>query len=135
MREFRGMTTYTIPSPCLDELPREGVKRIENDDMVMIDEVRPTSKAAQMLRVPPPELERPMGQPRPRKAPAVVEPESAGIDVKIGALVRHRVYGMGKVLELNGQGIGRRVKIRFATEGDRTFVLNRAPLELVGQGD
>jgi DNA helicase-2/ATP-dependent DNA helicase PcrA len=51
-----------------------------------------------------------------------------------GTLVRHAVYGIGKVLEVSGYGAGRRAKVRFAAHGDKTFVLDKAPLEIVGDG-
>ena len=48
-----------------------------------------------------------------------------------GALVRHASYGVGKVMELTGYGVMRKVRVRFGGHGDKTFVLEKAPLELV----
>src|SRR5262249_38755206 len=48
-----------------------------------------------------------------------------------GMLVRHATYGMGRIVEVSGQGALRRVKIRFSTAGERTFVANKVTLEIV----
>lgn len=50
---------------------------------------------------------------------------------KVGAAVRHKVYGIGKIVEASGYGDQRKVKIRFATEGLRTFIAAKAPLEML----
>ena len=48
-----------------------------------------------------------------------------------GMLVRHATYGMGRIVEVSGQGALRRVKIRFSTAGERTFIADKVTLEIV----
>ena len=46
-------------------------------------------------------------------------------------LVRHANYGTGRIVEVSGQGVLRRVKIRFATAGERTFIADKVNLEII----
>ena len=46
-------------------------------------------------------------------------------------LVRHEEYGMGRVTEVSGFGALRKLKVRFTTQGERTFVANVVKLEIV----
>jgi DNA helicase-2/ATP-dependent DNA helicase PcrA len=38
---------------------------------------------------------------------------------------------MGRIVEVSGQGALRRVKIRFFTAGERTFIADKVTLEIV----
>ncbi len=51
-----------------------------------------------------------------------------------GTTVKHPTYGLGQDMELSGLGALRKVKIRFQTAGIRSFILDKAQLELVGKG-
>jgi len=53
---------------------------------------------------------------------------------KEGNTVRHQTYGIGLVMELSGMGALRKIKIRFQTAGIRSFILDKAQLELVVKG-
>ncbi len=46
-------------------------------------------------------------------------------------LVRHANYGNGRIVEVSGQGALRRVKIRFASGGERTFIADKVTLEVL----
>jgi DNA helicase-2/ATP-dependent DNA helicase PcrA len=46
-------------------------------------------------------------------------------------LVKHDRYGTGRVTEVTGYGALRKVKIRFSAAGERTFVADKAKLEIV----
>ena len=46
-------------------------------------------------------------------------------------LVRHDQYGPGRVTEVSGYGALRKVKVRFATAGERSFIADKAALEVV----
>ena len=50
-----------------------------------------------------------------------------------GQLVQHEQYGIGTVLEVSGFGALRKVKIHFATQGDRTFIANKVKLKVVAK--
>jgi DNA helicase-2/ATP-dependent DNA helicase PcrA len=73
---------------------------------------------------------RPLPPPVPPKRPEGTE-EGGFAE---GMLVRHATYGTGRVLELSGYGAMRRIRIRFQTAGERTFVLNKVTLEVIGKG-
>ena len=51
----------------------------------------------------------------------------------MGTLVRHERYGVGSVLEVGGHGALRKVRVLFHKGGERTFLVNNAPLEIVPQ--
>jgi DNA helicase-2/ATP-dependent DNA helicase PcrA len=48
-----------------------------------------------------------------------------------GVVVQHDKYGMGQITEASGYGALRKVRVRFATAGLRTFMAARAKLEIV----
>jgi len=48
-----------------------------------------------------------------------------------GMLVKHDNYGLGRITEVSGYGALRKVKIRFATHGEKTFVADKARLTVV----
>jgi len=134
MREFRGMTLYTIRSPFLDELPPE-VKvegdggpsfRAPHDQERWDDEDYEEARYRRRAR-----KEFAARTPTAKPKPAAPVPGADYEGFAKGAVVRHKTYGMGKVLEVSGFGDARKVKVRFATEGDRTFVIGKAPLEVV----
>ena len=50
-------------------------------------------------------------------------------DWKPGTLVRHAHYGVGQVIWLRPGGGQTRASIRFAREGEKTFILELAPVE------
>jgi DNA helicase-2/ATP-dependent DNA helicase PcrA len=133
LREFRGRTLYTVPSMFLDELPKEAIQSIDLSASpggnCAMDEWRGGSKAAEpgwvdagILKEQPTTswqtLEQPTSQ---RNGPAFVE----------GMVVRHDVYGTGRITEVSGYGVVRKVKIRFTKAGERTFLADKAKLDIV----
>ena len=50
--------------------------------------------------------------------------------VREGSMVKHVTYGTGKVIEVSGTGILRRVKIHFKMAGVRAFILEKVKLEV-----
>ncbi len=55
------------------------------------------------------------------------------LEPKVGNSVRHKQYGVGKVLEISGQGDNRKVKIRFGYT-EKNFLLAYTSLEIVESG-
>jgi DNA helicase-2/ATP-dependent DNA helicase PcrA len=55
----------------------------------------------------------------------------AGSDYAEGMLVRHETYGQGRITDVSGYGAMRKVKIRFATAGERTFLVEKAKLTIL----
>jgi ATP-dependent DNA helicase UvrD/PcrA len=51
-----------------------------------------------------------------------------------GMLVRHETYGHGRVTEVSGFGVLRKVKVRFSSAGERTFMVEKAKLTIVSKG-
>jgi DNA helicase-2/ATP-dependent DNA helicase PcrA len=126
LREFRGQTAYTVPSMFIDELPADGIETIDlsasaGGSARAMDEWRGGGPAAVqgwtdagITRQPAPE---PGGK--------------AGQDYSPGMVVRHETYGEGRITEVGGYGVMRKVKIRFARGGERTFLVDKAKLTIV----
>jgi DNA helicase-2/ATP-dependent DNA helicase PcrA len=117
LREFRGQTLYAVPSMFLDELPKDGIEEVD-----VSASAGGTSRAMDAWR---------SGGAAATQgwADAGITPRGPGYAE--GMLVRHDKYGMGRVTEVSGQGALRKVKIRFAGEGERTFIADKVKLEIV----
>jgi DNA helicase-2/ATP-dependent DNA helicase PcrA len=63
--------------------------------------------------------------PRPKK-------DEGGGTYREGMLVEHGTYGRGRVTEVSGYGALAKVKIRFGSAGERTFLANKVQLKVVG---
>jgi DNA helicase-2/ATP-dependent DNA helicase PcrA len=141
LREFRGSTLYAIPSPFLEELPQEGVQRPRKG----VHAIAPSREARYDHSDPdiyPEYEERQKPKPKPAASKAAPAPKKPAIktdaplppknpeDFVIGALVRHRDYGLGKISETSGSGPAKKVRVKFPMD-ERTFVLDKAPLEVV----
>ena len=50
-----------------------------------------------------------------------------------GMAVVHPVHGLGKIVALSGAGKNRRATVRFATAGQKKFVIAHSPLRLAGK--
>ncbi|MDG3003950.1 ATP-dependent helicase [Paludisphaera mucosa] len=50
-----------------------------------------------------------------------------------GASVLHPEYGLGRIVAIEGAGPNRKGRIAFTLAGERTFVLAKSPLKLVGK--
>jgi DNA helicase-2/ATP-dependent DNA helicase PcrA len=125
LREFRGQSLYAVPSMFLEELPSQGVECI---DLA----VKPGLTAADLYRGggnrAADEAWADTGMtPRGR------EPVDAS-GFGVGVTVLHAEYGRGRIIDVSGYGAMRRLKVRFATAGDRTFVADRAKLTVVRGG-
>jgi DNA helicase-2/ATP-dependent DNA helicase PcrA len=161
LREFRGMARYAIASQFLSQLPPAGIEQLdlsENQERVM-DEWRGGSPAAehawdetglaqQRLRIAP-ETRRPIegeaprqgdtetrrqgdGETRRRGERVAANGEPVNIYVE-GMLVRHDAYGQGRVTQVTGYGVMRKIKVRFSGHGEKTFVADKAKLAIVGK--
>src|SRR4029077_8634623 len=61
---------------------------------------------------------------------------SNGEAVKVyaeGMLVRHELYGQGRVTQVSGYGVIRKIKVRFSSHGEKTFVVEKAKFVIVGR--
>jgi DNA helicase-2/ATP-dependent DNA helicase PcrA len=129
LREFRGNTLYAVPSMFLDELP----KSVETIDLSA--GAAGTMAAIQGWRSGGAAAEQGWNEAgvRPRPAPVAPQAASAGDSKGLaeGTLVRHGQYGLGRIVEVSGYGSMRKVKIRFQTAGERSFIADKVTLEIV----
>ncbi|HEY7153351.1 MAG TPA: 3'-5' exonuclease, partial [Gemmataceae bacterium] len=126
MRDFRGNTYSTRPSSFFNELPKEAIEVVDQSDgsSSALDHWRGGGGAAAAQGWIDVGL-RPKSSPIPPRAP-----EGDGVFVA-GMLVRHAAYGNGRIVEVSGHGALRRVKVRFATAGERSFIADHVKLEIV----
>jgi DNA helicase-2/ATP-dependent DNA helicase PcrA len=132
MRDFRGNTNYTVPSMFLGELP-EGVRGVDLTPGLL------TQPSFEHWRGGPEAAEEGWTAAGVRRKPKPVTPRlpegnGEGKVYVEGMLVRHATYGSGRIIEVSGNGVLRRVKIRFATAGERSFIADKVTLEIVSRG-
>ena len=130
MREFRGQTLYAVPSMFLDELPPE-VERLDLSASraqfgTATDQWRASVGPAAASAGYPTRSGRP-GLP-PIKPTVGQEPDTG---YAVGQVVQHDEYGIGQITDVNGFGALRRVKIRFPSAGEKTFVADKVKLKVV----
>ncbi|MGL4422466.1 MAG: hypothetical protein ACRCZF_17495, partial [Gemmataceae bacterium] len=71
-----------------------------------------------------------------RSIPAPVAstaPAAGDGDYRVGMLVQHADYGVGKITDVSGYGALRRLKIRFPTAGEKTFVADKVRLTTIAK--
>ena len=129
MREFRGQTLYAVPSMFLEELPSDVVHEDrsawKNVGRSAVDEWRgKTTGAAAAAGLSARPAARPLGGGGP--------PPKDG-EYGVGQVVQHEQYGIGQVLDVSGYGALRKIRIRFASAGDKTFVLDKVRLTAIGE--
>jgi DNA helicase-2/ATP-dependent DNA helicase PcrA len=73
-----------------------------------------------------------VGQKQPPKR-ASAEPAVSPDLFTQGMAVVHPVHGLGKIVALSGAGKNRRATVRFATAGQKRFVIAHSPLRLAGK--
>jgi DNA helicase-2/ATP-dependent DNA helicase PcrA len=64
----------------------------------------------------------------PRQPPKP-KPDENGYAV--GVIIEHGTYGRGQITDLSGHGALRRLKIRFAKHGEKTFVADKVKLTVI----
>ena len=136
LREFRGQLNYAIPSSFINELPREDVEFLDpsmgrNYARTAADEWR--AKVAPAAREWADSGARPFIPPKKATELRPAIPDEPQTGLTVGALVQHEEYGLGTVTDLSGFGSLKRVKIRFATQGEKTFVADKVKLKVVGR--
>jgi DNA helicase-2/ATP-dependent DNA helicase PcrA len=116
-REFRGQTNYCVPSMFLDELPPEGIVRIDQAarpyGTTAAEHWRSGGKAAEASW-----------------ADAGVTPRREG-EFHEGMLVQHETRGLGRITEVRGYGGARVIKVRFQSGGEIPFAGKVVPLTIV----
>ncbi len=130
MRDFRGNTNYTVPSMFLGELP-ESIHGRDFSDTAggghhALDFWRDGGGPAARQGWTDAGL-----PPKPAPIPPRRPTGGAGKEYAAGMTVRHAKYGTGRVVEVDGYGALRKVRVRFATAGVIPFIVHHAPLEII----
>jgi DNA helicase-2/ATP-dependent DNA helicase PcrA len=143
LREFRGNTLYAVPSMFLGEIPEGEVEQEEGasgredardlwrgggeaaDDGWQEAGIEPRRKGHSGRR------KKSAGQ---LHIPGLPQSTGAGNKYKTGMVVKHPTYGKGRIVDVSGQGVLRKVKIRFQTAGERSFIADKVQLEVLGPG-
>jgi DNA helicase-2/ATP-dependent DNA helicase PcrA len=131
LREFRGNTVYVTPSMFLQELPEEGIRLLD----LSLSAIR-EQDATQLWRTGGPAAQQGWTDAGVRPLPPPVAPHKPAEDGRYreGMLVRHASYGVGRIVEVSGHGAMRKLKIRFQTAGERSFIADKVTLEVVRPG-
>ncbi len=134
VREFRGQRSATIPSCFLGELPEE--------PLIVVDRSTTETEGPRLTRRP--------SSARPASPVAGfrlttaadlangtsgVSAATSPVDLSAfrpGISVLHPDYGIGRIVAIDGAGPNRKGRVAFAVGGERTFVLARSPLRVVG---
>ena len=113
-RRLHGIDSYGQPSRFIKEIPEE-----------LLEEVRPQVQSghgysATVARA----------HPSPRASgPSALRSEPVAPGLRLGARVRHAKFGMGVVLNIEGQGPHARVQVNFEGAGSKWLMLQYANLE------
>jgi DNA helicase-2/ATP-dependent DNA helicase PcrA len=135
LRDFRGSTLYAVPSMFLEELPAgEGVARVD-----LSASAAGSHQAMEAWRGGRSSADqgwseagvRSKAVPIPAQLPI---PHGDGPVYAEGMLVKHPTYGIGRIIEVSGNAALRKVKIRFKTNGERSFVADKVTLEVLRNG-
>ena len=126
MRDFRGSVVFTAPSMFLGQLPESEIKVIEEG---------PSTPMNAMLKGPGKGSQMTQGWKNNQiKAPTVAPINPMAVkdgNYAEGLIVKHPAYGKGMITEISGYGAMRRLKIRFQTAGERSFIADKVQLEIV----
>jgi len=108
-RTLQGRPMPAVPSPFIDELPLD-TRRAEDRALAIERAFR-----------------------KPTRAPTVGDDTDSGNGAfSTNMLVRSPAFGVGRVVSMSGFGENARVRVRFATLGEKTLVVKHAKLEPIG---
>lgn len=132
IREFRGQRTATVPSIFLSELPSDSIRVLDTTqpDVLTRSHGIHSRKRPEGSTTPPFRITTMAQLTGDASAvdPRVQDPDA----LRPGTAVIHAQYGLGRILSVDGEGLNRKGRIAFAVGGERTFVLAKAPLRLIG---
>jgi DNA helicase-2/ATP-dependent DNA helicase PcrA len=112
-REFRGQTKSAVPSEFLAQLPQ-----------------RPVTAPARPRTAPSRELIRTAAEVAGSAAPAPLDPNQ----FRAGMLVRHPLFGLGRITDLSGYGEHSKATVKFTLGGTRKLSLKEAKLQPIKSG-
>jgi len=135
LREFRGQLNYCIMSQFIQELPRD----VQYSDASMSRNQARTAADEWRAKVGPAAKDwadtgaRPFLPPKKPSDYKPTIPDAPETGLAVGVLVQHEEFGLGTVTDVSGFGALRRVKIRFPGHGERTFIVDKVKLKIVGR--
>ncbi len=147
VRSFRGQTQAARPSRFVSELPESNLVVRGGSATSHRGYATPRPGSSWSQRPQFPQNARLPSSPQRHATPPLTtaagllggspfgSPLSPG-DVQglaLGASVLHAEYGLGKLVEVSGEGSGRKGTIAFAVGPPRTFILAKAPLQILGR--
>ncbi len=138
-RSFRGQTRPTIPSSFLMELPRGEMEMVEPEyeafeytsdvDVYDADDEFPTTYIDEESPASTLGAEPTITTAAELQSPSDLESSNVSPnEFTNNMVVLHPEYGPGKIVGLSGTGKLRRATVRFATAGEKRFVLDKSPL-------
>jgi DNA helicase-2/ATP-dependent DNA helicase PcrA len=125
LREFRGQTLYAIPSGFLNELPEE----VEHLEMSRHAGRTPAHDAWRGGTSAATSAWDDTGV--RQSGPLLGSGARTHSDYAVGQVVQHDSYGIGQVTDVSGFGALRKIKIRFASHGEKTFIADKVKLKVV----
>jgi DNA helicase-2/ATP-dependent DNA helicase PcrA len=131
LREFRGQTLYAVPSMFLEELPEEGVEHVD-----LSASAGGARRAMEAWRGAASHASTGWydtgftARLEASRAATGTMPTNPVDSYEVGIAVVHEVYGAGKITDVRGQGVLRKIKVRFSTS-ERTFIAEKAKLSIV----
>ncbi len=133
VREFRGQRQMTIPSQFLAELPEGPIEVRDLTDGMAMTSIERFRRPAPFPR-PPASRYMTAADLLPGPGPSVQPSSDDALNTfQPGVSVIHPEYGLGRIVAIDGAGPNRKGRVAFATAGEKTFVLARAPLRAVGR--
>ena len=127
LREFRGQALYQVPSMFLEELPPE----VAHDDLSARKNLPRAALDEWRGKVGGTAASAGYGTGQRTLPPLKPPPAGAGGDYAAGQVVQHADYGVGQISEVSGFGALRKVKVRFAAGGEKTFIADMVKLTVV----
>ncbi len=135
-RSFRGMTRATMPSRFIRDL-NDANEAMEITDLTRSgigfgQEPEPWDFPNESPKkpIPIPINPKPVGHSLTAADPTKIN-HGPPPNIREGSMVKHVKYGPGKVIEISGTGILKRVRIQFKTAGVRAFILEKVSLEII----
>lgn len=128
LREFRGQVLYAMPSMFIGELPPD----VQHVDLSSSTQNRsPERWRSATATASKGWYDTGVFSAPTKKAEGKAEGAVATVEYTEGMLVQHDAYGVGTVTAVYGHGALRKIKIRFAKSGERTFLADKARLNIV----
>ena len=148
IRTFRGQQQATAQSRFLMELPEDFLTFDDRSGVSSVETRWGSSSSGYASYAP----RRPQPSRTPSPSPSgfrlttaaqlagggsepTAPPKPGELDAfRPGASVLHPQYGLGRIMAIEGAGPNRKGRVAFTLAGERTFVLAKSPLKLVGKG-